>query len=179
MLKLIYLDIDGVLNSQDNGDMLFLDFCFRNNIEDCHFITNEIANKYNDGIYKDQYGVLFDERCVGWLKYIIDLTEASIVISSDWKKKGLIELRQMWADRNLPGDVVDIIPVVNKKHYSESLEENRVRAIKQHLDGVMSARWAVIDDMNLNINNFVNTNPDYGLNRLNSLKTIKILNNEN
>lgn len=178
MLKLIYLDIDGVLSSQDNADRLFLDFCFRNNINNDDYISKSMYESFKDGVYKDQYGVLFDERCVGWLKYIIDLTGASIVISSDWKKMGLEKLKQMWADRNLPGDVVDIIPVVEKKHFSESLEDNRARSIEQHIRETSPTKWAVIDDMDLLTLNFVNVNPEYGINRLNALKTINFLKNE-
>jgi len=59
-MKILFLDFDGVLASTDHSDMLFNDFCIRNN--------NVFKPNKNDGIYKDEFDVLFDPRCVGWLK---------------------------------------------------------------------------------------------------------------
>lgn len=55
----------------------------------------------------DDFGSLFHEAYVDNLKHIIDSTGAKIVISSSWRKSGLVEMLNMWKQRNLPGEVID------------------------------------------------------------------------
>lgn len=78
-MKVIFLDIDGVLNVIGQG--------------------------------RDQYGALFHKHFEDNLNYIINSTGAKIVISSTWRMSGLEEMQNMWKDRNLPGDVIDITPI--------------------------------------------------------------------
>ena len=75
MEKVIFLDIDGVLNTK----------------------------YWHAQKEKDQYGYTFDATAVANLAKIIEKTGADIVISSSWKCMGLAELRNMWVDRQLPG----------------------------------------------------------------------------
>ncbi len=75
-MKIIFLDIDGVLNVCYNG---------------AH----------------DEYGQAFHPHFVENLKKIVDETGAKIVVSSSWRKSGLIEMKNMWRDRSLPGEVID------------------------------------------------------------------------
>ena len=86
MYKILFLDIDGVLNTalwhrQAGGEKL-----------------------------KDKYGNLFDPNAVANLAKIIDKTGANIVISSSWKCMGLAKLQEMWKERKLSGKVVDVTP---------------------------------------------------------------------
>lgn len=82
MRKVIFLDIDGVLNT-----------------------------KYWDkNATIDRYGYAYDPKAVANLKKILDETDAEIVISSSWKSMGLTNLRKMWEDRKLPGFVTDVTP---------------------------------------------------------------------
>lgn len=55
----------------------------------------------------DEFGSLFHEEFVNNLKWIIDETGAKIVISSSWRKSGLVEMLNMWKFRNLPGEIID------------------------------------------------------------------------
>ena len=80
MMKVIFLDIDGVLNTG-----------------------------YRNG-KKDKYGYAFDPAAVANLAHIIDETGADIIISSSWKFYGVPKLRKMWEIRNLPGTILDITP---------------------------------------------------------------------
>ena len=59
---------------------------------------------------RDKYGSLFHPQFVYNLKRIIDKTEAKIVISSSWRMSGLETMQNMWKDRDLPGEVIDITP---------------------------------------------------------------------
>ena len=86
MRKIIFLDIDGVLN------------------------TKEWHSRMTKDTPKDEYGYAFDPVTVKNLAHIIDKTGADIVISSSWKFYGVAKLRKMWEIRNLPGTILDITP---------------------------------------------------------------------
>ena len=86
MMKVIFLDIDGVLNTQDwHGRM-----------------TKDTP--------RDEFGWVFDPVAVENLGHVVKETGASIIISSSWKFLGLAKLREMWKIRNLPGTILDITP---------------------------------------------------------------------
>ena len=85
-MKVIFLDIDGVLNTQDwHGRM-----------------TKDTP--------RDEFGWVFDPVAVENLGHVVKETGASIIISSSWKFLGLAKLREMWKIRNLPGTILDITP---------------------------------------------------------------------
>ena len=86
MKKIIFLDIDGVLNTQDWHSRMTKD------------------------TPRDEFGWAFDPVAVENLGHVIKETGASIVISSSWKFLGLAKLREMWKIRNLPGTILDITP---------------------------------------------------------------------
>ena len=86
MKKIIFLDIDGVLNTRDWH---------------CR-MTKDTP--------RDEFGWLFDPVAVANLARIIDETGADIVISSSWKFYGVPKLRKMWEIRKLPGTILDITP---------------------------------------------------------------------
>ncbi len=86
MKKILFLDIDGVLNTK---------FWYR---------------KMDDDTPRDKWGYVFDPMSVANLKRIVDETGAEIVISSSWKCVGLRELRKMWKARKLPGKIIDATP---------------------------------------------------------------------
>jgi hypothetical protein len=91
-MKIIFLDIDGVLNSMDYMNLL-------------HMSKHDAKM---DKETMDEYGQLFDPRCVQWLEYIIAKTGAKIVISSTWRMSGLQIMQELWKHRNLPGEVIDV-----------------------------------------------------------------------
>lgn len=86
MKKVIFLDIDGVINTKDWHSRMTKD------------------------TPKDEYGYAFDPVAVANLAHILDETDADIVISSSWKFYGVPKLRKMWEIRNLPGTILDITP---------------------------------------------------------------------
>ena len=99
--KIIFLDIDGVLNTQDWHSRM----------------TKETP--------KDEFGYAFDPVAVANLARIIEETDAVIVISSSWKFFGVAKLREMWKIRNLPGTILDITPntVSDEMLLNANLEE--------------------------------------------------------
>lgn len=118
ILKIIFLDIDGVMNSTYNT------FQFRK----------------NNSPEADRYGTVFDPKCVENLRKIIEATGADIVISSS-RKKNLTyqQILQFWRDRNLPGFVTDVTPNISKDRGDE------IEAwLKQCREEV---QYSIIDDL--------------------------------
>jgi len=80
-MKVIFLDIDGVLASLD------------------HIRSLSLVKEPNP----DSYGYSFDPRCVRNLQYILNcVPDARIVISSSWKSMGVMNLAHMWHIRKPP-----------------------------------------------------------------------------
>jgi hypothetical protein len=167
MSKVIFLDIDGVLNTgrwhcQAKGEEL-----------------------------QDEYGYKFDPKAVANLKRIVDETGADIVISSTWKSFGFSELEEMWKDRGLPGKLVGLTPnSVSDEMLLEvdidSIELFHIRGaeIKEWLTkhGKRVSNYIIIDDMDNMLPeqqpHFVHTNPEVGITEHDADMTINILNRE-
>lgn len=153
-MKIIFLDIDGVLNVIGQG--------------------------------YDEYGQLFHPHLVENLKYIVDQTEAKIIISSSWRSSGLKALEEMWRYRNLPGEIIGHTPI------DYSFLNNRGEEIEYMIDLYLEGmtNYVILDDdddmLENQISHFVQTSnnhdhPDcvdigYGLTRICADKAIKILN---
>ena len=100
MKKIIFLDFDGVLVT-DRGQ------------------KHQLAT---NGTLRDEHGALFDPECVKCLKEIIDSTDAEIVVTSTWKMEmGLEGIRQMWSDRDLPGNVIGVTPDIDPIHRGDEI----------------------------------------------------------
>lgn len=162
-MKVIFLDIDGVLNVMFPG--------------------------------RDNYGRLFHPEFVDNLRWIIDETGAKIVMSSTWRFAGLEKMKQMWIDRNLPGELIDItidcVQLVDdgRAEFYDLVE--RGHEIQQWLDEHPEVEnYVILDDDNDFLTsqrgNFVRTSnninhPDcidigYGLTKICSEEAIRILN---
>lgn len=168
MKKVLFLDLDGVLNtarwhSQAKGDEL-----------------------------QDEYGYKFDPIAVTNLAKIIDETGADIVISSSWKSFGFSELADMWSERGLPGILIDITPntvsdelLLNADLDHMEIFSIRGMEIKEWLDtkGKKVSHYAIIDDMDNFLPEqhpyFVQTNPEVGITEEDSEQAIMILNQLN
>ena len=57
---------------------------------------------------RDVFGSLFHQQFMDNLKKVIDETNAKIVISSSWRHSGLKVMQEMWKERNLAGEVIDV-----------------------------------------------------------------------
>lgn len=161
-MKVIFLDIDGVLNV----------YCQS----------------------RDKWGCLFHQHLVENLRWIIEKTGAKIVISSTWRYDGLEVMKQMWLDRGLPGDVIDITPSTQDVVENSDIEfydlVDRGHEIKLWLDNNSVDNWCIIDDDNdflpNQMDNFVRTSnnedhPDcvdmgYGLTKICAERVVEILN---
>jgi len=114
-MKVIFLDIDGVLNV--------------------------IPTKF------DKYGAYFgpDDHFVKNLARLINETDAKIVISSSWRMSGLQNMKDMWKDRNLPGEVIGITP----NHMMKTgTTLQRGKEIDEWLSQHEVERYVILDDDN-------------------------------
>lgn len=165
MRKIIFLDIDGVLNSQ-------------------YWYTQMERNTP-----RDKYGYAFDPNAVANLKRIIDETGADIVISSSWKSFGFTDLENIWQERCLPGTVIGITPnsvsdelLLNADLDKMELFHIRGEEIKEWLSkhGKNVSNYVIIDDVDNMLpeqqKHFIQTNPEMGLTEDIALLAINILN---
>lgn len=164
-MKVIFLDIDGVLNVISQGH--------------------------------DKFGSIFHQHFVDNLKRLVDETGAKIVISSTWRFSGLSVMQEMWKERSLPGEVIDITPDCAQLVEDENNEflyydqAERGHEIKQWLDCHSDVtNYVILDDDNDMLQsqrgNFVRTSnninhPDcidigYGLTKTCTDDAIRILN---
>jgi len=163
MSKVIFLDIDGVLNPK-------------------WWICKKPL---------DKYGVFFESNAVANLEKIIAETGADIVISSSWKEMGLPVMRSMWKERNLPGKVIDITPnymsdemLLNTDIKNVDLDCIDIRGYEIKgwltLHGADVNNYVIIDDMDDILpeqeSYFVLTDPEVGLTKQDAMKCIAILN---
>lgn len=89
MDKVIFLDFDGVLNTER--------------------YQAELRGRQESTT--DTYGPVFDPDAVRNLQKILEaVPDARIVIESSWKFEGLQRMKHMWKDRNLPRNIFDITP---------------------------------------------------------------------
>jgi hypothetical protein len=142
---------------------------------------------------RDEFGQLFVDYFVDNLKYIIEQTNAKIVISSDWKSSGLSVLKDMWIKRNLPGEVIDITPnavdIVNFGICEFYDLVDRGHEIQQYINENNIEKYVILDDipdfLPSQMNNYIKTSYNhhhidsidgFGLTRKCAEKAIKILN---
>ncbi|MCK9575616.1 MAG: HAD domain-containing protein [Candidatus Pacearchaeota archaeon] len=131
-MKIIFLDIDGVLN-----------------------IPWQATTK------QDRYGDIFHPDFVRNLAILIDATDAKIVMTSTWKDAGLQTMQNMWNDRELPGELIDITPsavyaynfITNNGGGIVDFDDIRRGDeidvwITKHLDKINIESFVIIDDIN-------------------------------
>lgn len=117
MEKYLFLDFDGVLNTEQ--------------------YQAELAIQGKSG--KDIYGPLFDYRTVSQLKYILDMTDAKIIVTSSWRFIHRLKvLQEMWANRGMPGELYATLP-------TEISSKSRGEEITTWMVG-RDNRYVILDD---------------------------------
>lgn len=171
MKKIIFLDFDGVLNTEHYQNYLM----------------------YQRQPWQDKHGAFFDPEAVRQLKRIVDITKADIVIESSWKYLGLAAMQEMWKERDLPGKVIGITDsaVSDKWLFNANLDD--IDPAMSHCKGMEIASWladntrndvnyVIIDDeyvcLESQVCYFVLTNPHGGITEDIADRVIAILNRE-
>ena len=165
MSRILFLDIDGVLNTERWHD---------------HCVNEGIAPV-------DGFGYAFDPAAVLSLKRIVEHTGADIVISSSWKVWGLDAMQRMWARRHLPGKVIDITPNTDSDEMLLSIDlDIGIPAVKGSeikewlsINGNQDMRYVIIDDLPDVLpeqeSHFVQTDPRVGITQADADRAITIL----
>lgn len=165
MSKVLFLDIDGVLNTERQQDR-----CKEAGLS-----------------YADNFGYAFDPVTVANLKRIVDETGADIVISSSWKVWGLNTMQKLWTNRGLPGKVINVTPNTESDELMLSVDLDMMlpagkgSEIKEWLEtnGSQVTHYAILDDMDDMLpeqqSHFVQTDPTIGITEDDAQKAIAIL----
>lgn len=169
MGKYLFLDFDGVLNTEFYQDLLMS----------------------QGKPFRDKHGPFFDPVAVEQLKRVIDSTHADIVIESSWKYLGLEAMQYMWKNRQLPGRVIDITPSIVSASWSSNidlddfgLDVSQSKGIEIDFwlfeNTVKDVRYVIIDDeyvvFDTQLPRFILTNPFDGLTELLADRAIALLN---
>ena len=152
MRRIIFLDFDGVLNTEYYQGLL----------------------QFQGKQWQDEHGAFFDPRAVRQLKRVIDTTGADIVVESSWKYLGLEAMQELWRVRDLPGRVIDITPSLTG---NASKGEEIAAWLSEY--AMPDARYVIIDDeyvvLDTQIPYFIWTNPYEGLTEEQANRAISIL----
>lgn len=171
--RVIFLDIDGVLQPDSNRDR------FNHNLIQ---LRQEIAEKYNDENYMmldewDIGAVYYDwsEKAVENLRSLLNIENIEIVISSSWKyKKTVYDLQCLFRIHNLEYMVTDMTP---QDKYG--FTPNKNVSINEYLEKNNDIlTYVVIDDADLSKyypNNFVCTKKEDYLDDESTASARKIL----
>ena len=169
MNKIIFIDFDGVLNTEYYQDLL----------------------QYLGKSWQDEYGALFDPNAVKQLKRIIDATNADIVVESSWKYLGSDAMKELWEVRNLPGRIIDITPSTISDEYLLSSNLENIHSSMLHCKGIEIASWlsrykkqdiryVIIDDeyviLDSQLPHFILINPYEGITEEQANQVISMLN---
>lgn len=152
MVKYIFLDFDGVLNTEQYQAQL------------------AIEGKPT----KDEYGPLFDPKAVARLSEIVEATKAEIYIISSWGEVlGRDKIIEMWDKRGLPGEV-RVVYIPDEKCSSKA------QWIKACLDRRIFLPYVIFDDEKILSSEdeeyFIKVNPITGISKQDVEWSIKILN---
>lgn len=179
-MKIIFLDIDGVLNCQNGykeGYCKYVDLLI------------EGKNTHYQSFYPPSKKLLNE---------LINKTNAKIVISSTWRKSGVERLKTIWKNENMCGEIIDITPSYRDNRFTVPrgceinswLEKGGFSHInwseelqQQYVDNSGIENYLIIDDdsdMLFNQkNNFVLVEPSpkncLGFNKNHYVKGLKIL----
>jgi len=122
MKKFIYLDLDGVLS-----------------------LGSEIHPKLTEWGYVHR----FNAKAVQMFNEVLEVTNADIIISSDWKQHYSLEsLQGIFKWQKVIKVPIDITPSL-KFTSMQLLEENRAKEILEHVDKFKPGFWVAIDDLDL------------------------------
>lgn len=96
-MNVIFLDIDGVLNTPNYG------------------VQAHAMWKRTNGWFKsrDEFGAIFDPMAVDCLEYLVHHTNAKVVVSSTWRKSGFQVMKDMFKMRGIDVDIIGVTPVLN------------------------------------------------------------------
>ena len=170
MDKYLFLDFDGVLNTANYAKRL----------------KREGIDLY------DEFGPMFDPMTIVNLIRIIEETGCKIVLSSSWRNEGFMRILALWKDRNLPGELFAMTPVLLSTTYRDarngeffSIPERNAKALEINAWLEQTGKpctYVILDDENVFFQSqqehLVQTNEHDSLTFEKAQTAIEILNRE-
>ena len=98
MEKYLFLDFDGVLNTTSYAKRL----------------RKEGVDPF------DEFGAMFGPDAINNLRSIVEQTGCKIVLSSTWRNEGMMMMRALWDNRNLPDKIYSMTPVLLSTTYNDA-----------------------------------------------------------
>ena len=171
MNKYLFLDFDGVLNTANYAKRL----------------KREGIDLY------DEFGPMFDPTTIANLNRIVEETGCKIVLSSSWRNEGFMRMLALWKDRNLPGELFAMTPILLSTTYRDarngeffSVPERNAKALEINAwleeFAERPCQYVIIDDENVFFQSqqvhLVQTDEISGLTYEKARTAIEILNHE-
>jgi hypothetical protein len=126
--KVIFLDIDGVVATTREHNMTHM--------------AKTYVHKYN--VYP------YNPKCVKVLNKILEETQATIIMSSDWKLYfDLDQLADIFKINGIDKAPVMVTHNFYKKHKGKELEDIRTIEIKAFLEEHEVEKYVVVDDLDM------------------------------
>ncbi|MBO4599681.1 MAG: hypothetical protein J5641_02975 [Bacteroidales bacterium] len=157
MERYIFLDIDGVLN------------------------TNRSYKAYSSEgkPWRDDYGPFFDNESVNNLRHIIETTGADVIITSTWKYKGIDAMHTLWTLREMPGFLLGVTPEVTSNDFCMRSMEIKRWLAQNAPENPDDYRFVIIDDSSIflpeHLPHLVSTSSSVGITPDDAEKAIAIL----
>lgn len=92
--------------------------------------------------------MLFDFECTERLQQLIEATDADVVITSSWRHLGLSVMSDMWIERQMPGEMLDIIPMYDAQSTGRFDSMSRGECLQEWLEENPCNCYVIIDDVN-------------------------------
>lgn len=138
MEKCLFLDFDGVLNTERYSKRL----------------KKEGIDPF------DEFGAMFDPDTISNLRSIVEQTGCKIVLSSTWRNEGMMRMRALWDDRNLPGMLFSMTPILLSTTYHDAkngelftIPERNSKALEIQAwlqrNGKVPFKYVILDDENV------------------------------
>ena len=161
-MRVIFLDVDGVLNSQQLADKI------------------GYGGHYDENVPATEKNTLWGQDMVNNLKRIVETTESQIVMSSTWRiyfsTKKFKEMFAVYGWEDAP--IIDRTP---GGYANRGMEINRWLADQQERNIVVE-NYVILDDfpdfLPEQDSHFVETNPEIGLTDDDAHRAITILNRQ-
>ncbi len=169
MKKVIFIDFDGVLNTEN--------------------YQAQLRAEGKSGW--DEFGQLFDPKSVENLKTVLDsVPGAVLVINSSWKFEGFDRMLSLWKARRLPGKIHSVTPNYVPQDLLEIDLENfdniamlsgKGNEVKQWLElyGGKDCRYVIFDDLPDFLpeqkEHLICTNPKVGITKEDAVRAIELL----
>lgn len=169
-MKIIFLDIDGVLNSEQY-------FSSKEYTKACEDIG--IKNSFSQDVIDKAPYLLLDPVKINILNYLVEKSYASIVLSSSWRLKYSInEVNDFLKIRGSNFCIIDSTPI-KMSYCNRETEINLFLSSLKEYKKIVPESFAILDDNNFFYNytkQFVHVSDKTGLTISDVVQALSILN---